>query len=296
MKNLKQIGISLLAFTVMTSITFAAKESKADATLRLSFSSVAVGVGFSSGSGTLTYKGKTYPVKVKGMSVGRVGVTSSSAHGEVFNLKHLQDFNGHYDINGAGTRGVTLGAGKTGTLMSNQAGVIVRVSSTQQGVSVNATGGGVDMRPEISSRLFQPKHPHSRADRIIKSESSTLVTSTRILQVAATCGRLAMRSRTEASNGFGVSDPPLLLTTMSVPRAFNPTCQPFSNPRDMPTNATTAAMPMEIPVRVNPVRKGRPLRPRTTTVKKVIVYRPRRFDRRSCEGSFLRARQWSHRE
>ena len=146
MKNLKQIGISLLAFTVMTSITFAAKESKADATLRLSFSSVAVGVGFSSGSGTLTYKGKSYPVKVKGMSVGRVGVTSSSAHGEVFNLKHLQDFNGHYDINGAGTRGVTLGAGKTGTLMSNQAGVIVRVSSTQQGVSVNATGGGVDMQ------------------------------------------------------------------------------------------------------------------------------------------------------
>jgi hypothetical protein len=30
--------------------------------------------------------------------------------------------------------------------MTNQAGVIVRVSSTQQGVSVNATGGGVDMQ------------------------------------------------------------------------------------------------------------------------------------------------------
>ena len=53
-----------------------------------------------------------------------------------------------------------------------------------------------------------------------------------------------MRSRTEASNGFGVSDPLLLLTTMSVPRAFNPTCQLFSNPRAIPTNATTAAMPM----------------------------------------------------
>ena len=46
----------------------------------------------------------------------------------------------------AGTRGVTLGAGKTGTIMSNQAGVIVRVSSTQQGIAVNATGGGVDMQ------------------------------------------------------------------------------------------------------------------------------------------------------
>jgi hypothetical protein len=145
MNHLKTIAFSLLAIAVTTSVTFAAKESNRDATLRLSFKSVAVGVGFNSGSGTLTYKGKNYPVKVKGMSVGRVGVTSSSAYGEVFNLKNLQDFNGHYDVNGAGTRGVTLGGGKTGTLMSNQAGVIVRVSSTQKGVSVNATGGGVDM-------------------------------------------------------------------------------------------------------------------------------------------------------
>lgn len=147
MKNLRQIGISLLVTGVLTSVAVAA-ESKADATLRLSFKSVAVGVGFSSGSGTLTYRGKAYPVKVKGLSVGKVGVTSSSAYGEVFNLKHLEDFNGHYDVGGAGTRGVTVGAGKSGTLMTNQAGVIVRVSSTQQGVSVNATGGGVDMQLE----------------------------------------------------------------------------------------------------------------------------------------------------
>jgi hypothetical protein len=60
--------------------------------------------------------------------------------------QHLQDFNGHYNVGAAGTRGVTLGAGKTGTIMSNQAGVIVRVSSTQQGIAVNATGGGVDMQ------------------------------------------------------------------------------------------------------------------------------------------------------
>ena len=144
MKHLRQIGISLLAIGVLTSFAVAAE--KQDATLRLSFKSVAVGVGFSSGSGTLTYKGKSYPVKVKGLSVGKVGITSSSAYGEVFNLKHLQDFNGHYDVGGAGTRGVTVGAGKSGTLMTNQAGVIVRISSTQQGVSVNATGGGVDMQ------------------------------------------------------------------------------------------------------------------------------------------------------
>jgi len=114
--------------------------------LRMSIGGVHLGIGGSSGSGTLTYRGKNYPFKVSGFAVGRVGVTSSSASGEVFNLKHLQDFNGHYDVGGGGTRGVTLGAGKTGTIMSNQAGVIIRLSSTQQGLAVNATGGGLNMQ------------------------------------------------------------------------------------------------------------------------------------------------------
>src|SRR6267378_8668693 len=147
MKNVKKIVTILFALGVMTGFTRAAThESKPEATLRLSGGSFAAGIGFSWGSGTLTYKGKDYPVKVNGLSIGKVGITGSSAYGEVFNLKHLQDFNGHYDVGGAGTRGVTVGAGKSGTLMTNQAGVIVRISSTQQGVSVNATGGGVDMQ------------------------------------------------------------------------------------------------------------------------------------------------------
>jgi len=147
MNNVKKIAILVLVIAAMTGFTQAAKHhSKPDATLRVSGGSFALGIGVSWGSGTLTYKGKNYPVKVKGLSVGKVGATSSSAYGEVFNMKHLQDFNGHYDVGGAGTRGVTLGAGKTGTVMSNHAGVIVRISSTQQGIAVNATGGGVDMQ------------------------------------------------------------------------------------------------------------------------------------------------------
>src|SRR6266511_4467761 len=147
MNNVKKIAILLLVVAVMTGFSQAATHhSKPDATLRVSGGSFALGIGVNWGSGTLTYRGKEYPVKVKGLSVGKVGMTSSSAYGEVFNLKDLQDFNGHYNVGGAGTRGVTLGAGKAGTIMTNQAGVIVRISSTQKGVNVNATGGGVDMQ------------------------------------------------------------------------------------------------------------------------------------------------------
>lgn len=147
MNNVKKIAVLVLVIAAMTGFTQAAKHhSKPDATLRVSGGGFALGIGVNWGSGTLTYRGKEYPVKVKGLSIGRVGMTSSSAYGEVFNLKNLQDFNGHYDVGGAGTRGVTLGAGKAGTIMSNQAGVIVRISSTQSGIAVNATGGGVDMQ------------------------------------------------------------------------------------------------------------------------------------------------------
>ena len=60
-----------------------AQPRKPDATLTLSEGSVAAGVGFSCGNGVLTYKGKTYPVQVEGLSVGEVGVTRATAKGEV---------------------------------------------------------------------------------------------------------------------------------------------------------------------------------------------------------------------
>ena len=149
MNNIKKLGILLLAIGVITGLARAATQpqfGQPDATLRLSGGSFAAGIGFSWGSGTLTYKGKDYPVKVKGLSIGKVGVTSASAYGEVYNLKHLQDFNGHYNVSAAGMRGVTAGGGRKTTTMTNQAGVIVALSSTQKGVDVNATGGGVDMQ------------------------------------------------------------------------------------------------------------------------------------------------------
>ena len=147
MNNLKKIAILSLVVAVMTGFTQAASQhSGPDATLRLSGGSFALGIGFRWGSGTLSYKGKDYPVKVNGLSIGKVGMTGVSAIGEVFNLKHLQDFNGHYNVGAEGTRGVTIAKGKAGTLMTNQAGVIVRLAATQTGLDVNATGGGVDMQ------------------------------------------------------------------------------------------------------------------------------------------------------
>src|SRR5262245_46386090 len=98
MITLKKLGVLLLALVLMTIFGRAATtHQKPDATLRLSHGSVAAGIGWSWGSGTLTYKGKDYPVKVTGLSLGKVGISGGSATGEVYNLKNLQDFDGHYN-------------------------------------------------------------------------------------------------------------------------------------------------------------------------------------------------------
>ena len=147
MNTVKKIGILLLVLVVITGFTRAAgKEHKPDAILQLSGGSIAAGIGFSWGSGTLTYKGKDYPVSVNGLSLGKVGITGGSASGEVYHLKKLEDFNGHYNAGGAGRRGVTLASGQSATAMTNPAGVTVLLSSTQRGVDVNLTGGEVDMQ------------------------------------------------------------------------------------------------------------------------------------------------------
>ena len=141
MNNIKKIGLLLLIAGVMTGFTQAAE--KADATIRLTSGSVAAGIGWSWGKGILTYKGKDYPISVKGLSLGKVGITKATASGEVYHLKTLQDFDGNYTAAGAG---ITLAGGRSAVTMSNQNGVRVRVISTNRGVDITLGGGGVELK------------------------------------------------------------------------------------------------------------------------------------------------------
>ncbi len=117
-----------------------AQSSKPDATLNLSGGSVAAGIGFSWGNGTLSYKGKTYPVKSEGLSVGAVGVTRATAKADVFNLAKIEDFSGNYAAVGIGA---TVGGGAGATVLRNQHGVEIALLSTTQGASVSVGLEGI---------------------------------------------------------------------------------------------------------------------------------------------------------
>jgi hypothetical protein len=110
------------------------------ATLTLSDGSVAAGVGFSWGKGTLAYAGKTYPVKVEGLSVGEIGITRATARGTVSNLTKLDDFSGNYVAVGGGA---TAAGGANVAVMQNQNGVVIELQSTTQGASLKLGAEGL---------------------------------------------------------------------------------------------------------------------------------------------------------
>jgi hypothetical protein len=141
---MKRIVMLMTMAALTVALTTARADDKApDATLKLSGGSVAAGIGVSWGSGTLTFKGKDYPIDVKGLSVGDVGVTKIEASGKVYGLKDLANFDGNYAAAGAGA---AVAGGGSVVAMRNQNGVEVTLTSTTQGVKIALGGGGVDMK------------------------------------------------------------------------------------------------------------------------------------------------------
>jgi len=138
---MRTLGRIVLALAVVALVggTALAQETP-DATLVFTGGSVAVGIGYSWGSGTLTYQGKEYPFSVEGLSVGEVGAASITASGDVYNLKTLDDFNGNYV---AATAQATVGGGAGATAMQNQKSVLLKIVSTTQGLDFKFAADGV---------------------------------------------------------------------------------------------------------------------------------------------------------
>jgi hypothetical protein len=113
-----------------------------DGLVEFSGGSVAAGIGFSWGSGTLTIAGTTYPLKIEGLTISSVGITKSTAWGKVYNLKQPSDINGTYAAIGTGA---TVGAGGAGVTMKNEKGVVLDLYTNTEGVSFSLGAAGVKL-------------------------------------------------------------------------------------------------------------------------------------------------------
>ena len=125
------------------------KQDKPDAKLTLSGTSAAIGVGTTWGSGTLTYRRKTHRVRIRGLDIGGVGGARIEAHGEVYHLHDLADFDGTYAAVGAGA---AAGPGAGHSIMRNEHGVVIDLASHSQGVLVKAGVDGVRLELEAPAK------------------------------------------------------------------------------------------------------------------------------------------------
>ena len=117
---------------------------KPSGTVSINETQFALVIGGSTGGGVLTYEGKQYPFKISGMSLGaNVGVSKLSASGEVYDLSNLSKFSGTFTKLESS---ITLGGGVGGTILRNENGVIMRLTSTSQGLQLNLSASGVTVK------------------------------------------------------------------------------------------------------------------------------------------------------
>lgn len=134
------LGLSILSFGVSASDA----PKKPSGTVSINETQFALILGGSTGGGVLTYQGKKYPFKIGGMSLGaNVGVSKLSATGEVYDLKDPSKFPGTFTKLESS---ITLGGGVGGTILRNENGVIMRLTSTSEGLQFNLSASGVTVR------------------------------------------------------------------------------------------------------------------------------------------------------
>jgi len=103
-------------------------------------------VGVGGGHGVLTFRGRHYPFRVSGMSVGAtIGASTTNLVGHALNIRSPGDIAGNYSAIGAGG---ALAAGAGGVQLQNEKGVILQLHGVNVGVELSAAVGGVQIALE----------------------------------------------------------------------------------------------------------------------------------------------------
>ena len=117
----------------------------------LSGGSVAVGIGYTWGHGTLYYSKdqKQYKFKLSGVSVADVGGAGITAEGEVYNLTTPADLSGDFS---AVTAGLTIIEGGSVAYLKNQKGVVIKLHSQTGGLRFNLSANGMHITLQQSQK------------------------------------------------------------------------------------------------------------------------------------------------
>ena len=131
----------VVAFAAMLVVSFSGAARADTGTLRLSFIKAGWVIGGAVGSGTLTLRGRTYPVSIGGLSYGLTfGGSQTFLEGRVRNIFQPTDIEGVYGAAGAGA---TVIRGPQAIVLTNQKGVVLELSGRQTGLMLNLDLSGM---------------------------------------------------------------------------------------------------------------------------------------------------------
>jgi lipid-binding SYLF domain-containing protein len=135
-------GFRILAVALVAVLAAGVSSARADeGTVRISFLKAGWVIGGSIGSGTLTFRGRTYPLSIGGLSYGfTFGGSQTNLHGRVSNINRASDVAGVYGAAGAGA---TVIRGPQAVVLANQKGAVLELSGRQTGLMVNLDLSGM---------------------------------------------------------------------------------------------------------------------------------------------------------
>jgi hypothetical protein len=110
-------------------------------TISVDVKSVSAILGGAWGQGVLTFQGRTYAFKLRGLKLLSVGVKKVSLNGDVYKLNAANDLTGKYKK--ADPAGITFIVGEKGLVVSNDKGVVLNIKGTKKGLELDLVEGGL---------------------------------------------------------------------------------------------------------------------------------------------------------
>jgi hypothetical protein len=141
---LKHFLRAIVAATLSVVVAGLASTARADSgTVRLNFVKAGFVIGGAAGSGTLTFRGRTYRLSIGGLSYGfTFGGSQTYLRGRVSNIFRPSDIEGVYGAAGAGG---TIIRGPQAIVLANQKGAVLELSGVQTGLMINLDLSGMGL-------------------------------------------------------------------------------------------------------------------------------------------------------
>jgi hypothetical protein len=135
------LRVSLIALFALAGIGLSSAAHADSGTVSLTIYKAGWFIGGSGGSGTLNFRGRSYPLSTGGLDYGLVfGGSKTVLRGRVRNINRPSDVAGVYGAAGAG---LAIGGGARAIVLTNQKGAVLELSGRQTGLMANADLSGL---------------------------------------------------------------------------------------------------------------------------------------------------------